>query len=42
MLRRVAEVLGATLHVKIQRKKHPKQVRLQQIAEHKAKYGGKD
>ncbi|MBW1794799.1 MAG: helix-turn-helix transcriptional regulator [Deltaproteobacteria bacterium] len=30
MLRRVAEVLGATLHV------------LQQIAEHKAKYGGKD
>lgn len=42
MLRRVAEVLGATLHVEIQRKKHPKQVRLQQIAEHKAKYEGKD
>ena len=42
MLRRVSEVLGATLHVKIQRKKHPKQVRLRQIAEHKAKYGGKD
>ena len=38
-LRRVAEVLGATLHVEIQRKKHPKQVRLQQIAEAKSNYG---
>jgi transcriptional regulator with XRE-family HTH domain len=42
MLRRVAEVLGATIHVEIQRKEHPKQVRLRQIAERKAKYGGKD
>jgi DNA-binding XRE family transcriptional regulator len=41
-LRRMAEVLGATLHVEIQRKKHPKQVRLQQIAEAKSNYGVKD
>jgi transcriptional regulator with XRE-family HTH domain len=41
-LRRVAEVLGATLHVEIQRKKHPKQVRLRQIAEAKSNYGVKD
>jgi DNA-binding XRE family transcriptional regulator len=42
MLRRVAEVLGATLHVEIQRKKHPKQARLQQIAEAQSDYGVKD
>ena len=42
MLRRVTEVLGATLHVEIQRKKHPKQVRLRQIAEVKSNYGVKD
>ena len=41
MLRRVAEVLGASLHVEIQRKKHPKQVRPRRIAEGKEKYGGK-
>jgi len=39
---KVAEVLGATLHVEIQRKKHPKQVRLRQIAEAKSNYGVKD
>jgi len=38
-LRRVAEVLGATLHVEIQRKKRRKQGA---VAEGKAKYGVKD
>jgi len=38
MLRRVAEVLGASLHVEIQRKKHTKQG---SVAEGKEKYGGK-
>ena len=38
MLRRVAEVLGASLHIEIQRKKHPKQAA---VAEGKEKYGGK-
>ena len=41
MLRRVAEVLGATLHVEIQRKKR-REVRPTRIAERKAKYGVKD
>jgi DNA-binding XRE family transcriptional regulator len=36
-LRRVVEVLGATLHVEIQRKKHPKQA----VAEGKASYRAK-
>jgi len=38
MLRRVAEVLGATVHVEIQRKKHPKQAA---VAEGKASYRAK-
>ena len=38
MLRRVAEVLGASLYVEIQRKKHTKQG---SVAEGKEKYGGK-
>jgi len=38
MLRRVAEVLGATLHVEILRKKHPSQPT---VAEGKAHYRGK-
>jgi len=37
MLRRVVEVLGATLHVEIHRKKHPKQA----VAEGKASYRAK-
>jgi transcriptional regulator with XRE-family HTH domain len=37
MLRRVVEVLGATLHVEIQRKKYPKQA----VAECKASYRAK-
>jgi transcriptional regulator with XRE-family HTH domain len=37
MLRRVVEVLGATLHVEIQRKKYPKQA----VAEGKASYRAK-
>ena len=41
MLRRVAEVLGATLLVKVQRKKPPKQVRPRQVAESKSNYGKK-
>jgi len=36
MLRRVSEVLGATIHVKIQRRSHPKQI---MVAEKKAVYG---
>jgi len=36
MLRRVSEALGATIHVKIQRRNHPKQV---MIAGKKAVYG---
>ncbi|MBU1569030.1 MAG: helix-turn-helix transcriptional regulator [Proteobacteria bacterium] len=36
MLRRVSEVLGATIHVKIQRRSRPKQV---MVAEEKAVYG---
>ena len=39
MLRRVAEVLGATVYVEIQRKKHPKQAA---VAEGKARYGVKN
>ena len=39
MLRRVAEVLGATLHVEIQRKKRQKQGA---VAEGKSKYGVKN
>ena len=39
MLRRVAEVLGATLHVEIQRKKRQKQ---RAVAEGKSKYGVKN
>ncbi|MBW2075826.1 MAG: hypothetical protein JRI58_13965, partial [Deltaproteobacteria bacterium] len=35
MLRRVAEALGATIHVEIQRKRRPKQIA---VAEGKAKY----
>ena len=38
MLRRVAEVLGANLHIEIQRKKHTKQGF---VAEGKEKYGSK-
>ena len=38
MLRRVAEVLGATLHVELERKKRRKQ---EAVAEPRAKYGGK-
>ena len=38
MLRRVAEVLGATLHVEILRRKHPTQAT---VAEGKAPYGVK-
>ncbi|MBW1741631.1 MAG: hypothetical protein JRJ42_10950, partial [Deltaproteobacteria bacterium] len=38
MLRRVAEALGATIHVAIQRKRRPKQIA---VAEGKAKYGVK-
>jgi len=37
MLRRVAEVLGANVHVEIQRKKYPKQA----VAEGKASYRAK-
>ena len=37
MLRRVAEVLGATLHVELERKKRRKQ---EAVAEPRAKYGG--
>lgn len=37
MLRRVAEALGATLHVELQRKGREKQ---QAVAEHKPGYGG--
>ena len=36
MLRRVSEVLGATIHLKIQRRSRPKQV---MVAEKKAVYG---
>ena len=36
MLRRVSEILGATIHVQIQRKSRPKQV---VVAEIKANYG---
>jgi transcriptional regulator with XRE-family HTH domain len=39
MLRRVAEVLGATVYVVIQRKKYPKQAA---VAEGKARYGVKN
>ncbi len=39
MLRRVAEVLGATIHVEIQRKKHQKYTA---VAEEKAGYGVKN
>ena len=39
MLRRVAEVLGATVHIDIQLPKRPKQAA---IAEHKATYGNND
>lgn len=38
MLRRVAEVLGATLHVEIHRKRRRKQLG---VAERKSKYGGR-
>jgi transcriptional regulator with XRE-family HTH domain len=38
MLRRIAEVLGATLHVEFERKKHRKQGA---VAERKVKYGDK-
>ena len=38
MLRRVAEALGATLHVELERKKHRKQGA---VAERKVKYGDK-
>jgi transcriptional regulator with XRE-family HTH domain len=38
MLRRVAHVLGATVQVKIQGRKRPKEVA---IAEEKARYGGR-
>jgi len=41
MLRRVAEALGATLHVEIQRGQPQKQVRPRRVAEGKAKYGVK-
>ena len=39
MIRRVAEVLDATVYVEIQRKKHPKQAA---VAEGKARYGVKN
>ena len=39
MLRRVAEVLGATVHIDIQPPKHPKHAR---VAEDKATYGNND
>lgn len=41
MLRRVAEALGATLHVKVQRKKRQKQVLARRVAEAKSSYGVK-
>jgi hypothetical protein len=39
MLRRVAEVLGAKVHIDIQLSKHPK---LAAVAENKATYGNND
>jgi len=39
MLRRVAEVLGAKVHIDIQLPKHPKQAA---VAEDKATYGNND
>jgi hypothetical protein len=39
MLRRVAEVLGAKVHIDIQVPKHPKQTA---VAENKATYGNND
>jgi len=42
MLRRVAEVLGATVLVKVQRKKPLKHVRPQRVAEEKQGYGKKN
>ena len=39
MLRRVAEVLGATVHIDIQLSKHPKQAT---VAEDKTTYGNND
>ncbi|MEW6327066.1 MAG: helix-turn-helix transcriptional regulator [Thermodesulfobacteriota bacterium] len=38
MLRRVSEALGATLYVKIQRKKRQKQARTRRVAEAKSSY----